>query len=174
VIVEDRVAGVATVAASSLERANLPSARQRRRLPSYPLPVLRLGRLGADTRAQGLGIGTALLRHVPEHVAGTRIGPHTERLPRCVSRRTRTLEVERAVFGNAHPMFGRALPTCTEHHHEQNHRSRHSTMHLMASIDGAAEGERSVANRRGRELTVPRRDGSDCRAVGWWAKRPSE
>ena len=35
-----------------------------RRLPSYPLPVLRLARLGVDTRAQGLGIGKALLRHV--------------------------------------------------------------------------------------------------------------
>lgn len=63
-VVEDRIAGFATVAASSLERANLPNARQRKRLPSYPLPVLRLGRLGVDTRAQGLGIGKALLRHV--------------------------------------------------------------------------------------------------------------
>jgi GNAT superfamily N-acetyltransferase len=63
-ILEDRIAGFATVAASSLERANLPNARQRRRLPSYPLPVLRLGRLGVDTRAQGLGIGKALLRNV--------------------------------------------------------------------------------------------------------------
>lgn len=62
--VEGRIVGFATVAASSLERANLPDARQRRRLPSYPLPVLRLGRLGVDTRAQGLGIGKALLRHV--------------------------------------------------------------------------------------------------------------
>jgi GNAT superfamily N-acetyltransferase len=63
-VVEGRIVGFATVAASSLERANVPSARQRRRLPSYPLPVLRLARLGVDTRAQGLGIGKALLRHV--------------------------------------------------------------------------------------------------------------
>ncbi len=33
-------------------------------MPSYPLPVLRLARIGVDTRAQGLGIGKALLRHV--------------------------------------------------------------------------------------------------------------
>lgn len=42
----------------------MPSARLRKRLPAYPLPVLRLARLGVDTRAQGLGIGKALLRHV--------------------------------------------------------------------------------------------------------------
>ena len=39
-------------------------SRLRRRLPSYRLPVLRLARLGVDQRAQGLGVGSALLRHV--------------------------------------------------------------------------------------------------------------
>jgi GNAT superfamily N-acetyltransferase len=63
-VVEARIVGFATVAPSSIERASVPSARQRKRLPSYPLPVLRLARLGVDTRAQGLGIGKALLRHV--------------------------------------------------------------------------------------------------------------
>jgi GNAT superfamily N-acetyltransferase len=63
-VVEGRIVGFAAVAASSLERASLPSERLRRRLPGYPLPVLRLARLGVDTRAQGLGIGKALLRHV--------------------------------------------------------------------------------------------------------------
>ena len=63
-LLNERIVGFATVAASSLERANVPSARQRKRLPSYPLPVLRLARLGVDTRAQGAGIGRALLRHV--------------------------------------------------------------------------------------------------------------
>lgn len=63
-VIEDRIAGFATVAASSLERESIPSARQRRRLPNYPLPVLRLARLAVDTRAQGLGIGKALLAHV--------------------------------------------------------------------------------------------------------------
>jgi GNAT superfamily N-acetyltransferase len=52
------------VAPSSIERASLPSARLQKRLSSYPLPVLRLVRLGVETRAQGLGIGKALLRHV--------------------------------------------------------------------------------------------------------------
>jgi GNAT superfamily N-acetyltransferase len=63
-LVEGRIVGFATVAPSSIERASVPSARLRKRLPSYPLPVLRLARLGVDTRAQGLGIGKALLRHV--------------------------------------------------------------------------------------------------------------
>lgn len=63
-IVEGSIAGFATVAASSIERSTVPSARLRKRLPGYPLAVLRLARLGVDTRAQGLGIGKALLRHV--------------------------------------------------------------------------------------------------------------
>lgn len=61
---EARVVAFASVTASSVERVSVPSARLRKRLPSYPLPVLRLARLGVDTRAQGLGIGKALLRHV--------------------------------------------------------------------------------------------------------------
>ena len=63
-IIDGLIAGFATVATSSLERAAIPSARQRKRLPSYPLPVLRLARLGVDTRAKGLGLGKALLRYV--------------------------------------------------------------------------------------------------------------
>jgi GNAT superfamily N-acetyltransferase len=63
-LVDDRIVGFATIAASSIERATVPTRRQRRRLPDYPLPVLRLARLGVDLRAQGLGIGRVLLRHV--------------------------------------------------------------------------------------------------------------
>lgn len=63
-VLDERIVGFATVAPSSIERATVPKARLRKRLPSYPLPVLRLARLGVDTRAQGLGIGKALLRHV--------------------------------------------------------------------------------------------------------------
>lgn len=33
------------------------------RLPRYPVPVARLGRLAVDTRAQGQGIGQVLLSH---------------------------------------------------------------------------------------------------------------
>jgi len=39
---EGRILGFATVAGSSVERHRLPPPRLRRRLPDYPLPVLRL------------------------------------------------------------------------------------------------------------------------------------
>ncbi len=63
-IARARIVGFATVGASSVERASAPSARLRKGLPAYPLPVLRLARLGVDTQAQDLGIGKTLLRHV--------------------------------------------------------------------------------------------------------------
>lgn len=63
-VLNERVVGFATVAAGSMERASVPSVRLRKRLPAYPLPVVRLARLGVDRRAQGHGIGKALLRHV--------------------------------------------------------------------------------------------------------------
>jgi GNAT superfamily N-acetyltransferase len=63
-LVRGSIVGFATVAPTAIERASVPSARLRKRLPHYPLPVLRLARLGVDRRAQGLGIGKALLRQV--------------------------------------------------------------------------------------------------------------
>ena len=63
-VVEERSVGFATVAASAIERASIPRGRWRKRLPCYPLPVLRLARLGIERRAQGQGLGRALLRHV--------------------------------------------------------------------------------------------------------------
>lgn len=61
-----RVVGFATVTGATLDRANLPSAKLRKRLPAYPVPVVRLARLGVDQRAQGHGVGQALTRHVLE------------------------------------------------------------------------------------------------------------
>lgn len=57
------ILGFATVAASEMSAARL-SAAARRRLPAYPLPALRLARLAVDRRAQGKGVGKALLRAV--------------------------------------------------------------------------------------------------------------
>lgn len=57
------IVGFATVAASAIEVADLPQTR-RRRLPRYPLPVLRLARLAVDSSAQKRGVGRALLRFV--------------------------------------------------------------------------------------------------------------
>lgn len=57
------ILGFATVAPSEISTADLPVAR-RKRLPQYPLPVLRLARLATDERARGRGVGSALLRGV--------------------------------------------------------------------------------------------------------------
>ena len=57
------VLGFATIAASELTAARLSQAK-RKHLPAYPLPVLRLARLGVDQRVQGQGIAQALLRAV--------------------------------------------------------------------------------------------------------------
>lgn len=59
----DRIVGFATVAGSELMAARLP-ASQRKGLPRYPLPVLRLARLAVDERAHGTGVGSLLLRTV--------------------------------------------------------------------------------------------------------------
>ena len=55
--------GFATVSASQIEVTDLPQA-QRKRLPRYPLPVLRLARLAVDESAQGRGVGLRLLKAV--------------------------------------------------------------------------------------------------------------
>ena len=57
------IAGYATVAASELAPEAMPAA-QRKRLPKYPVPVLRLARLAVDERAEGQGVGSLLLRAV--------------------------------------------------------------------------------------------------------------
>lgn len=57
------IVGFATVAASELATARLSEAK-RKRLPAYPLPVLRLARLAVDQRMQGRGIAMVLLRAV--------------------------------------------------------------------------------------------------------------
>jgi GNAT superfamily N-acetyltransferase len=55
--------GFLTVAPSTIEVRELPAVR-RKRLPGYPLPVLRLARLAVDQRAQGRGVGRLLLKAV--------------------------------------------------------------------------------------------------------------
>ncbi|HEY9722475.1 MAG TPA: GNAT family N-acetyltransferase [Oscillatoriaceae cyanobacterium] len=52
--------GYATVSAGHIEIEHLPE-RLAKRLPRYPLPVLRLARLAVGKDAQGKGIGGALL-----------------------------------------------------------------------------------------------------------------
>ena len=62
VAVEDRqVLGFVTVAPGHIEIEGLPAV-VRRRLPHYPLPVLRLARLAVDGSVRGQGLGAQLLR----------------------------------------------------------------------------------------------------------------
>lgn len=61
-VAEEVILGFATVTAGSVLREDLPAGAKRP--PNYPLPVLRLARLGVDLRAQKAGVGKALLRHV--------------------------------------------------------------------------------------------------------------
>lgn len=63
-VLEQRLVGFVTVSSAVIERDTLPSARLRKRLPGYPLPVVRLARLGVDVKAQSRGIGRALLGQV--------------------------------------------------------------------------------------------------------------
>jgi len=61
-IEEGSICGYVTVAPADIEGDDLPAAL-RRRLPAYPLPVLRIGRLATDVATRGLGVGKALLRY---------------------------------------------------------------------------------------------------------------
>src|SRR5215468_7571163 len=60
---EGRIVGFATVAPGHVEIDGLPAAA-RKKLPRYPLPVLRLARLAVDESVRGQGCGRQLLRFV--------------------------------------------------------------------------------------------------------------
>ena len=59
----ETILGFATVTVGHVEIENLP-ARLRKKLPDYPLPILRLARLAVDRNAQGMGVGEHLMRTV--------------------------------------------------------------------------------------------------------------
>lgn len=64
VAAEDRrMLGFATVAPGQMDVDEMPPAA-RKRMPRYPLPILRLARLAVDRSAQSQGLGTQLLRFV--------------------------------------------------------------------------------------------------------------
>jgi GNAT superfamily N-acetyltransferase len=54
------IVGFVTVTPSEIQPAQLPQGRSK--LPKYPIPVLRLARLGVHLDHQGKGIGLAILR----------------------------------------------------------------------------------------------------------------
>lgn len=57
----DRIYGFVTVNPGEIRASALPADRLRR-LPAYPLPILRIARLGVAQDAQGRGVGSALMR----------------------------------------------------------------------------------------------------------------
>ena len=64
VAVEDlQILGFATVAPGHVEIEGLPVSA-RKKLPKYPLPVLRMARLAVDRSARAQGLGAQLLRFV--------------------------------------------------------------------------------------------------------------
>ena len=64
-----RLVGFVTVSAASVSAEELPTGR---RMPPYPVPVLRIARLAVSEGARGLGLGKALLRFCFELAERTR------------------------------------------------------------------------------------------------------
>ena len=61
----DHITGFVTVSSGEMVAEKL-AKRLRKRLPAYPLPILRLARLAVDQRFQGHGIGKLLLSAILE------------------------------------------------------------------------------------------------------------
>lgn len=59
----EQILGFVTVAPASLDADQLPGGK---RMPQYPIPVLRLARLATDGRHTGRGVARALLRSTIE------------------------------------------------------------------------------------------------------------
>lgn len=55
---EDAIAGFVTLSAGQVATTDLPAQLK---LPRYPVPILRVGRLAVDKRFQGQGVGRDLL-----------------------------------------------------------------------------------------------------------------
>lgn len=57
---ENKILGYYAISFGSIDFENWPANV---RLPRYPAPAVRIGRLGVDLSAQGHGVGLALVRH---------------------------------------------------------------------------------------------------------------
>lgn len=66
-----RILGYCSLSAAQLHLHDLCEA-DRRRLPTYPVPAVRLGRLAISTREQGKGYGRLLLGHAVNQTLSVR------------------------------------------------------------------------------------------------------
>jgi GNAT superfamily N-acetyltransferase len=66
-----KILGYCSLAAAQLNLAALQES-DRMRLPRYPVPAIRVGRLAVDTSAQRMGIGRLLLGHAVNCALGVR------------------------------------------------------------------------------------------------------
>ncbi|MDA8426991.1 MAG: GNAT family N-acetyltransferase [Treponema sp.] len=69
------VVGYMTLSSAQVEARSLPEA-MRAKLPRYPVPAFRIGKLAVDTKFQGQGVGAWLLRQALEKalVVSTEVG----------------------------------------------------------------------------------------------------
>lgn len=65
---ENKILGYYAISFGSIDFENWPANA---RLPRYPAPVVRIGRLGVDFGAQGQGVGIALVRHAMQLAEST-------------------------------------------------------------------------------------------------------
>ena len=54
-LVDDKIAGFVTVSVGEIAGENVSELIQKR-LPAYPLPILRIARLATDRRCRGMGL----------------------------------------------------------------------------------------------------------------------
>lgn len=59
--IDDQIAGFVTVSSGEITADELRKSTKKR-LPNYPLPILRISRLAVDLKFQGLGLGKQLLK----------------------------------------------------------------------------------------------------------------
>lgn len=67
----ERILGYCSLAAAQLNLSDL-QAPDRKRLPAYPVPAIRMARLAVDGKAQGHGHGALLLGHAVNCSLGLR------------------------------------------------------------------------------------------------------
>jgi GNAT superfamily N-acetyltransferase len=62
---DDKIVGFVTVSVGEIAGENVAELIHKR-LPAYPLPILRIARLATDRRCRGMGIGRERLRSMLE------------------------------------------------------------------------------------------------------------